>query len=154
MLEPYVFKPTLERVSDPIERVFAVLDSYRQWLTTTDFQLGCPIGNLALEVANSHPHARVLVAENFQAWCDAIRQLIEDAKGRLPERVNAAALSRHVLASMEGAVMLARAYRSLEPFDQTIDQLRDYFDRLVREGSEWPLAGPLFAHTNPGEDTT
>jgi AcrR family transcriptional regulator len=152
MLEPYVLKPTLDRVSDPIERIFAVLDSYRRGLDATGFQLGCPIGNLALEVANSHPRARALIAQNFQAWCDAIRRLVEDARDRLPERVDAVALSQHVLASMEGAVMLARAYRSFEPFDAAIDRLRDYFDRLVREGSDWPLAGPVFTESRPTED--
>jgi hypothetical protein len=38
---------------------------------------------------------------------------------------------------MEGAVMLARTYRSFEPFDQAVHQLRDYFDRLIEDGSEW-----------------
>ena len=65
--------------------------------------------------------------------------LIRDAAGRLPEDVDADALARHVLATMEGAVMLARSYQSFEPFDQAVHQLRAYFDRLVREGTEWPL---------------
>lgn len=43
----------------------------------------------------------------------------------------------HVLATMEGAVMLARAYRSFDPFDQAVHQLRDYIDRLIADGSEW-----------------
>ena len=49
---------------------------------------------------------------------------------------------------MEGAVMLARAYRNFEPFDQAMHQLRDYFDRLVREGSGWPAAPPAGAGAN------
>jgi AcrR family transcriptional regulator len=147
MLEPQVLKPSYERVSDPIERIFAVLDGYRQWLLATDFELGCPIGNLALEVGNSHPRARALITENLDAWCDAIRRLIEDASGRLPDDVDPPALAKHVLAIMEGAVMLSRAYRNFEPFDQAIGHLRDYFDRLVRQGSEWPLAGPAFTQS-------
>jgi AcrR family transcriptional regulator len=139
MLRTSVLEPCFERVKDPIERVFAVLDGYRQWLAATDFALGCPIGNLALEVGNSQPRARQLIAENFEAWADAVRQLVEDASGRLPQDIDSVALAKHVLATMEGAVMLARSYRSFEPFDQAIHQLRDYFDRLVREGSNWPL---------------
>ena len=38
--------------------------------------------------------------------------------------------------------MLARTYRSFEPFDQAVHQLRDYFDRLIAEGSDWPLNRP------------
>jgi AcrR family transcriptional regulator len=133
LLEPRVLKPAFERSEDPIEKLFAVLEGYRLLLEATDFELGCPIGNLALEVSNSQPAARRLIIENFKAWCDAIRRLIEDASDRLPRDVEADALATHVLATMEGSVMLARAYRSFEPFDQAINQLKDYIVRLTRE---------------------
>jgi TetR/AcrR family transcriptional repressor of nem operon len=133
--EPRVLKPAFERSDDPIEKLFAVLEGYRLLLEATDFDLGCPIGNLALEVSNSQPAARRLIIENFKAWCDAIRRLIEDAADRLPRDVEADALATHVLATMEGSVMLARAYRSFEPFDQAINQLKDYIVRLTRERS-------------------
>jgi AcrR family transcriptional regulator len=135
LLEPRVLKPAFERSDDPIEKLFAVLEGYRLLLEATDFDLGCPIGNLALEVSNSQPAARRLIIENFKAWCDAIRRLIEDAADRLPRDVEADALATHVLATMEGSVMLARAYRSFEPFDQAINQLKDYIVRLTRERS-------------------
>ena len=141
MLEPRVLAPAFQRITDPIERVFAVLDGYRRLLQATDFGLGCPIGNLALEISNSHPQVRKLVVENFEAWTNAISRLISDAAGRLPAGVDPEALAKLVLATMEGAVMLARAYRSFEPFDQAVHHLRDYFDRLVADGSEWSGVG-------------
>jgi AcrR family transcriptional regulator len=133
LLEPRVLRPAFDRSDDPIERLFAVLEGYRLLLEATNFDLGCPIGNLALEVSNSQPAARRLIIENFKAWCDAIRRLIEDAADRLPKDVEAPGLATHVLATMEGSVMLARAYRSFEPFDQAINQLKDYIGRLTRE---------------------
>ena len=47
-----------------------------------------------------------------------------------------------VLTTMEGAVMLARAYRSIEPYDAAVTQLRDYFDRLLRDGTDWSAPRP------------
>jgi hypothetical protein len=38
---------------------------------------------------------------------------------------------------MEGAVMLARTYRSLDPYDAAVTQLRTYFGQLIQQGSEW-----------------
>jgi hypothetical protein len=35
---------------------------------------------------------------------------------------------------MEGGVMQARAYESLEPFDASVAMLRDYFERLLAAG--------------------
>ena len=133
MLEPVVLKPAFECSDDPVERLFAVLGGYRQLLQATDFRLGCPIGNLALEVSNNQPSVRRLIIQNFEAWCAAVRQMIVDAADRFPPDIDAAALATHVLASMEGAVMLARAYRSFEPFDQAVNQLKDYFNRLTQE---------------------
>lgn len=133
MLEPRVLRPAFDRTNDPIERLFAVLEGYRLLLEATHFELGCPIGNLALEVTNSQPEARRLIIENFKAWCEAIRGLIEDVADRLPSDVEPAGLATHVLATMEGSVMLARAYRSFEPFDESVNQLRDYIRRLMRE---------------------
>ena len=135
MLEPRVLMPAFKRTNDPIERLFAVLKGYRLLLEATNFELGCPIGNLALEISNTQHGARRLIIENFNAWCDAVRQLIEDAADRLPADIEPAALATHVLATMEGSVMLARAYRSFEPFDQAVNQLRDYIKRLSRERS-------------------
>ena len=38
---------------------------------------------------------------------------------------------------MEGGVMQARAYQTLEPFDASFNQLRDYFERLLDDGTNW-----------------
>jgi hypothetical protein len=103
----------------------------------TRCRMGCPIGNLALETSNGHPKIRGLVVENFQAWGEAIEALFLQASGRLPQGLDTRALSRHVLATMEGAVMLARAYRDFEPFDQAVTHLRDYVDRLLSDGTDW-----------------
>ncbi len=136
-LDAMVVDPVFTRVSDPIERIFGILDGYRQQLLATQFQHGCPVGSLALELSNSHPAARKLVADNFTAWRMAIRKCLDDAAGRLPDSVNREQLALFVLTTMEGAVMLARTYRSIEAYDTAVTLLRDYFERLLKDGSDW-----------------
>src|ERR1041385_1343650 len=97
MLWPFVIQPVFERVSDPIERIFGILDGYRRLLLQSDCSYGCPIGNLSLELANSHPAARTHLAENFALWSDAVRKCLEEASGRLPEGTDLERLSRFVL---------------------------------------------------------
>lgn len=125
------------RISDPIEKVFALLDGYRQMLNMFGFELGCPIGNLALELANSHPVVRDLLVVNFEQWLNSVQGFLIDAQGRFPEGTDTKLLAIHVLTSMEGGVMLARTYRSLDYFDQTVESLRRYFDALLQRGSDW-----------------
>lgn len=47
LLYPIVMKPVEEKTADPIDRVFVLLQQYRDWYAPLDFRLGCPIGNLA-----------------------------------------------------------------------------------------------------------
>jgi AcrR family transcriptional regulator len=136
LLWPEVIQPVFDRVSDPIERIYGILDGYRRLLEATDYLRGCPIGNLALELAGSHPGARQRIAENFSGWLEAVERCLTDASSRLPESVDRKQLALFVLTTMEGAVMLARAFRSITPYDVAVTQLRDYLDRLLREGTE------------------
>ena len=50
-IEERLLAPAWNSVSDPIERVFALLDRYRLFLEETHCLFGCPIGSLALELA-------------------------------------------------------------------------------------------------------
>jgi TetR/AcrR family transcriptional regulator, transcriptional repressor for nem operon len=132
LLDPAVVRPVFERVSDPIERIFGILDGYRRQLVGTRYRHGCPIGNLALEVGNDSPAARELVAENFTGWRKVIELCLADARERLPRYINREQLALFVLTTMEGAVMLARTYRSLDPYDAAVRQLREYFGLLLK----------------------
>jgi AcrR family transcriptional regulator len=153
-LGPMVVEPVLARVSDPIERIFGILDGYRRQLLATNFAHGCPVGSLALELSNSHPSARAKIAASFRQWQDVVRRCLDDAAGRLPAEVDRAALAQFVLTVMEGAVMLSRSYRSLDAFDAAVHSLCDYFERLERDGTDWtrshranPLKPPPTAKT-------
>jgi hypothetical protein len=102
-----------------------------------EFRLGCPIGNLALELDESHPRVRKLLSDNFANWTNAIRKLLEDARGRFPPSTDLQQLADFCLTVMEGAVMLARTHRSIEAYDQAVTRLRDYFERLLADGTDW-----------------
>lgn len=133
LLQPMVMGPAEAAASDPVERVFALLRLYREGLESAGCRVGCPIGNLALEVADDHAEARRLIDLNFANWAKAVRRWLDEAGGRLPADVDRERLARFVLTVMEGAIMQARAAGSLEPFDASVAELRAYFDRLVAD---------------------
>lgn len=125
-----LMEPIEAAVADPVERVFALMDNYRRMLTMFDYRLGCPIGNLALEVGDDNPDARRLINLNFNNWIDAIRDWLDGAADRFPAHVDRRRLAAFVLTTMEGGIMQARASRTIEPFDTSIAQLRAYIDTL------------------------
>jgi len=135
LLWPQVLEPIWAQCADPIDRVFGLLRGYRTMLELTEFRHGCPIGNLVIEVGETHPRSRALLVQNFDNWLAAIEACFDAASTRLPRSTDARALAVFVLTTMEGAVMLARAYRNFEAYDAACVHLRDYVERLLAEGT-------------------
>lgn len=138
LLDPVVQGPIERSVADPVERIFALLGWYREGLRAAGCRLGCPIGNLALEVSDTHPEVRPLIDENLRNWASGIERWLEEAGDRLPASCDRADLACFVLTVMEGAIMQARAAGSLEPFDRSVRVLRDHFERLALTASRSP----------------
>jgi len=135
LLRPMVVDPAFAAVREPLERIFAILAGYRGRIVATGCQYGCPLGRLALEIDPENAPAHDLIARNFQGWIDAVRECVEAMRPSLPPGTDVEALATYVLAVMEGGVMLSRSYRSVEPFDRAVAQLREHFRLLVVAGS-------------------
>jgi AcrR family transcriptional regulator len=129
-IDEMLLAPAWAGIDDPIERVFALLDGYRQQLVATDCQYGCPIGSLALEIHEPDPPVREKIAANFTQWVDRVETCLKDAGSRLPADLDRRELAHFVLTTMEGGVMQARTYRSLATYTGSINQLRRYFAAL------------------------
>ena len=122
LLTPHVVEPAFKRATDPVARIFALLDGYRQRLLDTDCRYGCPIGRLALEIDPENVPAHQAIERNFGAWRAAVGGCLRAAG--LPHPREGATLT---LAVMEGAVMQARAARDITPYDESVQQLRACF---------------------------
>ena len=129
---PMLLEPAWAGVEDPIERIFALLDRYRQAIVATHCEYGCPIGSLALELHEPDPPVRERLAANFAGWVDAVRSCLEAGRSELAPGTDLQSLAEFILTVMEGAVMQARTHREVGYFDRATDQLRAYFGQLVR----------------------
>jgi AcrR family transcriptional regulator len=128
-----LLEPAWAHVDEPVERVFALLASYRRALVETECTYGCPIGSLALELHEPDPPVRELMAANFSAWVEAVEQQLRAATGRFPGDMDFRALAELVLNVMEGGVMQARTFRDVTHFDRAVAQLRAHFDALTQK---------------------
>lgn len=83
-------------------------------LRETDYADACPIATVALEVSSTSEPMRQACADVFDGWIDAASERLL-AGGIAPARARELAIS--MLASLEGAFVLARALRSTEPVE-------------------------------------
>jgi AcrR family transcriptional regulator len=130
-LRPMVVDPAFATTREPVARIFAILEGYRERILQTDCKYGCPLGRLALEIDPENRPAHQLIAENFQGWITAVRECVDQMKEHLPRGTDREGLSTYVLAVMEGGVMISRSYGSVEPFDRAVAQLREHFRLLL-----------------------
>ena len=129
---PMLLVPAWSGFDDPIDRVFALLASYRRALVETGCTYGCPIGSLALELHQPDEPVRLLLAENFRAWVDAVEICFQQARDRFRPESDMRALAELTLAVMEGGVMQARTFRDVAHFDRAVAQLRVHIDVLSK----------------------
>ena len=127
MLKPHLLAPVRAKARTPLDEVFGLLESYRARLIDTDCTYGCPIGRLALEIDPENTPAHALIARNFDGWTAEVAGALRRANVRAPDDV-----AVFVLTVMEGAVMQARAHRSVDLFDTCIRQLRMHIKALTR----------------------
>ncbi len=140
-LMPVVVEPVLTEISDPVERVFGILEFYRKNLLATGCTYGCPIGRLALEIPEEQFRVHKRLADNFDGWTAAVENCLQEARDRLPQNLNLKTLSKFVLTVMEGGVMQSRAHREIAPFDASVEHLRGYFRLLIAQREQNSLTG-------------
>jgi len=141
-LYPEVMEPAFAKTTDPLERIFAVLEGYRRGLQITECTGGCPIGNLSIEVGDHIPAAREKIWQNFENWRKWILLCLEEAGDRLPATLDRDQMSTFILTVMEGGVMQARASAGLQPFDACVAQLRSYMSALQAQASTTASESP------------
>jgi AcrR family transcriptional regulator len=94
------------------EGIRAFFAGAAETLEETDYADACPIATVALEVSSSDEELRQACADVFEAWVEGGTVRFE-AEGIPRER--ARQLVIQMVAGLEGAFVLSRALRSIEP---------------------------------------
>lgn len=103
------------------------LQMWRDVLTRSKLGAGCSV--LAVAVAADTPELRQGAAGVFRDWRRSLARMLE--RGGLGKR-EAKGFAATLVAASEGAVAIARAEKSLEPFELTAAQLLEQVERLSK----------------------
>jgi AcrR family transcriptional regulator len=110
----------------PLGALDALIDYYRATLEASDFRAGCPVVAVAVESSADGPDLRDCTRDAFQRWRGAIADGLE-TRGIDAHRADEIALN--AIAAFEGAIVLCRSYRDLEPLERVRDELRRQVDQ-------------------------
>ncbi|MBM9579455.1 TetR/AcrR family transcriptional regulator [Leptospira sp. 201903070] len=128
-----------ERLEKQIEAAFAhhtdlfgvlkeFTDHLAQELEESGFQKGCPIATVVLEVAADNDRIQKVCSETYFGWQTLLQNLL--LKSGLEES-KVESLATLVLASIEGALVLCRAHRSISPLQAVRKQLEGLLNPLI-----------------------
>ena len=116
----------LGRASSGLDALDGLFEYYRDELQRSDFRAGCPVVAVAVEAGDpDKPEQSAAVRERaaavFARWRQIIAELLT-ADGVSAARARELAVL--VLSSFEGALVIARAGRDIEPVEAVHAQLR------------------------------
>ena len=94
---------------------------------------GCPVLNTAIDADDGNPVLRRRVAKALRTWVDLLASFVATAQqqGIARHDVEPKETATLIVASLEGALMMARIQRSDEPLRQIQRHLTGYLDREV-----------------------
>lgn len=100
----------LQRIRSYLDELVAVLED--GWTTK-----GCILGNFSAEITDDNEAMRLRVMEILEEIRQAVEGCLKDAvrEGELPGRTNTAELAAFIVSSQQGATLLCKANRSVEP---------------------------------------
>jgi len=134
-------REAMERRAEPLARLGALMD------TVVEIQqeiglLGCPLGNLALELSCSHEGFRQRLQLMLGMMSGEVERCLRRAarSGGLRPEVRVRRAARFVLAAIQGGVLLAKTDRDIRPLEDCVEEAKLYLEGLRSTGGEG--AGP------------
>ncbi|MBX9929862.1 MAG: TetR/AcrR family transcriptional regulator [Gemmatimonadaceae bacterium] len=102
-------EPTLA----PLERLNLFIDSVVALQAERGLKGGSPFGILATEMAEQDEGFRVRIAQVFRGWSREIEGLLAQVRPQFGDDVSPQRLARFVIATLEGATVMARMKRDV-----------------------------------------
>jgi TetR/AcrR family transcriptional regulator, lmrAB and yxaGH operons repressor len=124
------------RAKDPASFVRIHAGDVGRRLESSGYESGCAIATMVLELAPWSEQLTAEFAQAFERWRRVLASRFEEW-GFPPER--ALADADLVMAGLEGALVLSRAARSLEPFRRTTEAL---VERIAADMAAEPRGAP------------
>src|SRR2546422_4043408 len=95
---------------------------------------GCPLLNTAVDADDGNPLLRDHARQPLKAWQDRIKSMIAEGirSGEIRRGADTRRAANLIIASLEGALMIARLERSDQALQDAAAQLHDYIETELR----------------------
>lgn len=125
-------KSPSQQKTDPLERIYGWIDFAIEMSKSPLAQNGCLLGNFAQELSDTHPHMRSSCAQHFTDWAALLKKELDEAKAkhRPDALLDTASLAEHLIAIIEGALIIAKAKQDMKVMEQSLLHFKRYVKSL------------------------
>ena len=109
----------------PGATVGRIIDVLSGMVTERDFQLGCPVSVVTLEMGTDSERLRLACATAFDSWITPMAEYLAATGHPEPQ---ARTLATALVSMVEGALIVSRAQRSIEPLRCARDVISQLID--------------------------
>ena len=122
----------LREIQNPLTELPEMVAKFSEQIPAAMLEHGCPLNNLAQEMAALDEGFQQRIADLFREWIDAFTRLFEKAQadGQVRTDVAAGEIARFVVAALEGCVGLFKAEHSPDQWRACRSQLSIYLQGL------------------------
>jgi TetR/AcrR family transcriptional regulator, transcriptional repressor for nem operon len=110
----------------PMEKISNYLDAVFKKHKDKKFMGGCPIGNTAIEMGDNNRVYTRIVTDIFHHWKKTVSQVLIEASlaGELNMDIDSYVLANHMVAVIEGGILMAKASKDENDLKNPLDSLR------------------------------
>ncbi|MEH3154760.1 MAG: TetR/AcrR family transcriptional regulator [Gordonia paraffinivorans] len=112
----------------PAELLDLFVDFWTRQLLDSDFTAGCPVVGAAVSGPEVDPHLAELVADIFATWHRTLAAALTESG---VDETRARTLASTAIAAVEGALLLSRSQRSMDPLHDVAGELRTMVEAAI-----------------------
>lgn len=119
-------------MDNPITDIPKMLETISERNTPLMREHGCPLNNLAQEMSKLDVGFRQRIESRFELWINTLAEKIDEAKdkGYIRKDTDSLAVSRFVIAAIEGTISIAKVEKTREQFIACHSQIGVYLQGL------------------------
>lgn len=115
---------------DPLDRVFGRVEFYIELSRSPQGGKGCLLGTFVQELSATHPAIRSVCATCFDKAAQSFKQDLDEAKAKYAPRArwSTQSLAEHLIAVVQGAIILAKAKQDAKVVEESLTHFREYLN--------------------------
>lgn len=127
-----VWLEPLSEIEDPVQDLPRMLDKLGERIPPSMREHGCPLNNLAQEMATQDDGFRVRIARLFDKWINVFAAVFEQGKkdGYIRDDIDNRAVARFMVAALEGCIGVFKVQHSPEQWTACRSQIAAYLATL------------------------